>query len=420
MKSLPIVQNLLKNTTTDFRFIPFGIVLIYLSLLLFSEFALGSYAIIGNYFRIYPIPYFVDLEILLCGVDAIREGLDPYQAICFEGEAYFNYPYIWGFLSVFPFMTAANHIAIGLIMAILFFALIYQFIGKINFKESLLYALVFISPAVMLGLERGNSDVLIFLILMSIPLLFYRSKWITSLLIIFTSFLKLFPIGAVVALFLGKKESFRHKALLVGVTIVSLTLYVYFLLENILQVSDKTPRPFKEASYGLGGFPSFIVDYFNVDMANRWVVFVSLGALLILAFLVVIKTLKISIERYVIQEDKKGVAFFMGSGIFLFTCLIGYNWEYRLIFLIFTLPQLFSWLRQGLYLAKLITATYIFLVWCSLIVPVFNLFIPDGFAYVIIYNLTIILFLSFSMSYFKFLEAYYFAEFKSNSISIKP
>jgi len=403
----------------DFRFIPFGVVFIYISILLYSEFVLGSYAIIGNYFRIYPIPYFVDLEILLCGVDAIREGLDPYQAMCFEGEAYFNYPYIWGFLSVFTFFTASNHIYIGLAMLILFMAVVYKFIGKLNFKESLFYTLILISPSIMLGLERGNSDVLIFLMLMLIPLLFYRSKLGTSLIIVVASFLKLFPIGAIVAVLLGLKQTMKYKLLLFSSACLALVVYLLAFKDNIIQVSDKTPRPFKEASYGLGGLPSFVMDTFQIDSSKTWLVFLFFGLVVVAIFLLLVYKAKFSIENHQLLSDRKGIAFLMGSGIFLITCLIGYNWEYRLLFLLFAMPQVFFWIRHSLNLARLILLTYILLIWCSLIVPVFSRILPNGYANLIIYTLTISLFLMLALLYFKFVVSYVKKHLNYNSFSVK-
>ena len=119
------IKELLQDNKKDFRIIPFGFVLIYILILLFSEFYLGSYAVIGNYFRIHPIPYFVDLEILLCGIDAIRESANPYDEICYIGTGSFNYPYIWGFFSFIPFITTSNLIYIGFGLALTLFSGLY-------------------------------------------------------------------------------------------------------------------------------------------------------------------------------------------------------------------------------------------------------------------------------------------------------
>ena len=39
-------------------------------------------------------------------------------------------------------------------------------------------------------------------------------------------------------------------------------------------------------------------------------------------------------------------AFWLGAGIYIGTFLLGNNWDYRLIFLLFTLPQLTFWVRS--------------------------------------------------------------------------
>lgn len=386
------IKQWVNNDKIDFRFLPFSLVLLYVIALLCSELYLGSYAVLGRYFRIYPIPYFVDLEILLCGIDAIREGANPYTALCFEGEAYFNYPYIWGFLSIFPFITAANHIYIGLSLIILFFLSLYFFIGKLSFKQALFYAAIFISPAVMLGLERGNSDVIIFLILMLVPLFVYKSKILSSILILCTSMLKIFPIGALIWLFNNpKKDLTKSVWLFIGV-VFSFLIYIYLMLDSIIQVSDKTPRPYKEASYGLGGMPSFILGFFNVSAEQSKWIFLGFALLCSMLFLIIYKYLNKKVGLPKIEQNAKGAAYLMGSGIFLMTCLIGYNWEYRLIFLIFTLPQILKWGKEYRILKMAFLFAFLLLAWCSLILPVVGLLIPNGFAYFIAYILTMVLF----------------------------
>jgi hypothetical protein len=39
-------------------------------------------------------------------------------------------------------------------------------------------------------------------------------------------------------------------------------------------------------------------------------------------------------------------AFRMGASIYIVTFLIGNNWDYRLIFLLFTIPQMLAWLKS--------------------------------------------------------------------------
>src|SRR5204862_8302919 len=128
------IKLLLQDNNRDFRIIPFGFVLIYILVLLYSEFFLGSYAVIGDYLRIYPAPYFWDLKVLLCGLDAFREGADPYSAICFDGSSTFNYRYIRGNLTLFPFLTISKLICLGFVLALTFLTTLYFFIGCINFS----------------------------------------------------------------------------------------------------------------------------------------------------------------------------------------------------------------------------------------------------------------------------------------------
>jgi hypothetical protein len=60
-------------------------------------------------------------------------------------------------------------------------------------------------------------------------------------------------------------------------------------------------------------------------------------------------------------------AFRIGSSIYIGTFLIGNNWDYRLIFLLFTIPQILAWLKtqvqfesiSGLALMAIILTTWL-------------------------------------------------------------
>lgn len=330
-----------RKTAKDCRFITFSVVAAYIALMLFSEFYFGSYCRIMKYFIGSPAPYFIDTQVLLTGIDAVRAGLDPYSR---EANSqlllgFYNYPLSWTWFSFLPFLKVSNTIILGLTLLLLFFISLYFFIGKINLTESIVYAIIFTSSACMLGVERGNSDLIIFMVLL-IPIIQHGSQKILALVVLAAGILKFFPIAGLVGLAYHIKQSRKQTLLLFLGAGMLFLFYAFIMRENIMAVSKVTPRPFECLCYGLGTVPSYLQKRLNSPGPHIWAPYLLLLAAGFISFYFTVRK-KISKLRF--HSDKFGMAHIIGSAIFVASCLIGYNWEYRLVFLVFTIPQTLKW-----------------------------------------------------------------------------
>jgi len=81
------------------------------------------------------------------------------------------------------------------------------------------------------------------------------------------------------------------------------------------------------------------------------------------------------------EKDNHIDAFRLGSMIYLGTFMLGNNWDYRLLFLIFVIPQLVSWAINSSYyvawVAKLTILAILISLWSLLISRFINL-VPLG------------------------------------------
>jgi hypothetical protein len=66
-----------------------------------------------------------------------------------------------------------------------------------------------------------------------------------------------------------------------------------------------------------------------------------------------------------VLSDRNLAAFRMGSSIYVGTFLLGNNWDYRLAFLILTVPQLFEWARSQNHKYRTIAVVSVFLLMAS-------------------------------------------------------
>ena len=117
---------LTKKKYLNFKY--YGIIIVFLAALLFSlmllfEYKLGSYTIGIRTLKIpiYPMPYFLDLKLLLCGIEAIGKGINPYGELYCWPQQNFNYPISWSIFSLFPFVKADNNVIIGIIVFFTFY-----------------------------------------------------------------------------------------------------------------------------------------------------------------------------------------------------------------------------------------------------------------------------------------------------------
>ena len=310
------------------------------------------------------------MKVLLCGIDSIRNHQSPYENICFgSSHAIFNYPIIWGIFTIFPFFTLSNSFEIGFGLIIIFLILFFNFISKINLFESIIYSLFIISPAVALALERGNSDLIILIFLLLI--LYFKNKiLIQSFFILLFSMLKLYPIAAILMIIVDKISK-RYKFVIFAVFLLLFSLYAFLSVDNIGLVSNKTPRPFEGWSYGLGTIPSLLYLHFN---QHKVLIFISFISCLLFWLIIVCKKIFPFLQTMVVENGVIGKAYFMGSGIFIFTCLIGYNFEYRLIFLLLTLPQILYWTKQRIFLSYFAIIITLLIVYQTAIVKFFKFF----------------------------------------------
>ncbi len=332
-----------KKAPRDCRIIVFSCVAAYMAVMLFAEFHYGTYGRIIKSLGIFPIPYFIDLQALLTGLDAVRSGLDPYCAEANVRLAYgsYNYPAMWTWLSVLPFLKVANSFILGVILLVAFFTALYFFIGRISLFESIAYCFIIISPAVMLGVERGNCDLIVFLLLL-VPVFCHYSPNLLAASALLAGMLKIFPISAIMGLAYHFRNSKKQTVFLFVTAVIFFLAYLFIMKENILTVHRTTPKPHVGFCFGLGVLPALLQDCFPDARDKIWLPYLaSLPAGVVLFYFLARK----NISALNFSCGKFGIAHIIGSAIFITACMIGYNWEYRLVFLLLAMPQTLTWAR---------------------------------------------------------------------------
>ena len=192
----------------------------------------------------------------------------------------------------------------------------------------------------MLGVERGNVDMLLFALIVLGLVLLRRNAWAGAAPIVLAGILKYYPAFAGVVLVRLRR---RWPAAIVSAVI--LAAYAVATLNDIRTLRHVVPRVVVN-SYGAGVVVEALrlahVSWVQSAAEVRYVrlAVIALGLLLALGFLLVGRAGGTVDER---RLD----AFWAGSAIYLATYVFESNFDYRLVFLLLCIPQLCAWARRG-------------------------------------------------------------------------
>src|SRR5581483_484817 len=148
---------------------------------------------------------FLDMRVITGSAESLAAGYDPYINNPYDPlHRLFNYPLIWHVVLKSGInLHWTNPLAV--ICIALFFLGLALFPGKLTYPAIILLLLITFSPAVMLGVERGNVD-LVFFFLISIALILVEISNLAALLLLLLGVLfKLYPVFSL-GLFLDVKK----------------------------------------------------------------------------------------------------------------------------------------------------------------------------------------------------------------------
>ena len=257
-----------------------------------------------------------------------------------------NYPRIWQCLFWLP-INGDHLVILAGTFILLFFVGIFLFLKTIDIQTALFLGAVTFSPSAIFGLQSGNNDLVVFFFVALALRLGYRSKLWGSIAMFFAAILKVFPIFGLAQLLTEDKRDFWR--LLMPLAALFL-IYFWLSLDDFRQIYNVTPRG-RSGAYGVYVLPMMIE-----KILQRWTVFPELRAWVIaaapvffygVAGLIFLISLYALIDKNASPRPVSGVhisPFRVGACIYIGSFLLASNWNYRMIFLIFTIPQLCAWL----------------------------------------------------------------------------
>ncbi|MBQ3367604.1 DUF2029 domain-containing protein [bacterium] len=335
-------------------------IVLLVSIFLLCSRACTSYGGSSYLFRFFAVPVrepcFADLRTITAGAESRKQGFDP--MIKNPGDPWnrvMNYPRIWQSLYLFR-IDESDTVSIGILFVSLFLFGVCLVLPNAPNVTILTTILALLSPVVLLGIERGNTDLFMFFLIALAVFLINKNKFFLSSIVILSAvFLKLFPIFAAVTFFRSdKKRSFRF----LGIVTVVFIVYLAVTFPDLILISKGTPRPVFFA------FGKDVVWIKTLMINESFGVFVKYCSYLILAicavtafFMLFRNSLPVKFEESLALDS-----FRAGAIIYIGTFLLGSNFIYRLMFLIFVIPQLVIWIQSFSGKYKILSFTAFFLV----------------------------------------------------------
>jgi hypothetical protein len=289
---------------------------------------------------------FFDMHVINDYAACAAKGVDAYAPhACNEDN--FNIPPIWlwlGFLGIdgsdSSWLSAAVITAAVIVVVLLFR-------GR-SWSHGVVALAAIISPSVMMGVERGNLDLLILALVGSAALIYQertagRACGALAFLCLGVT-LKLFPMFCVSLVARFSRQTFIFASALAALSLI----YLDVIMKYVLLIRRNVPTTFI-LSYGYKTI--FLgVDHMRseaglspIGLADTWLPLSTAAVVLISAAAAALTSFHNRREFCSVDRSAAGTAFVFGAGIYCGTYLLGTNFSYRLMFLLLCLPQLQDW-----------------------------------------------------------------------------
>lgn len=293
------------------------------------------------------IPAYIPFSDLIAHInfyDCFKSGIDIFTEKCPKflyapGGLISTHPPIW--IQIVKFFHLYKNINFNIFVIVsyfIYFCLFFNFFNIFKSYQSKIFLVIFLlSTTNFILLERYSTDLLIFIFTSLI--IFFRHNIIKLLLIFIGTTLKFYPFFLLL-IFIKDKRFFLVSTL----TLILFLCFFYFdeissTNKNLIEIAYFTAygsRTMFKALYFFLENHNSILNQGNVDLFKN--IFVSLiitySIILVLLGYFYAKSKSSNILSQVEQ------LFLIGSSIYIGTFVFGANADYRLIFLIFTIPYI--------------------------------------------------------------------------------
>jgi hypothetical protein len=223
-----------------------------------------------------------------------------------------------------------------------------------NALEFLASSMLIFSPSIMLGVERGNMDLLIFTMIVIAGYMIFSKLFLFRsfgfLILYFAAFLKFYP-AASFGILINTIKTKLNFWLMVLFTALLLGIFFWLTYTDLLLLKNNIPRPSGWLSFGVASF-------YRSTISGNWLTVATLLTIVIL-FAIALKISNRTNITEIPTNPLNKIFFLLGTFNLTFCFFVNTNYDYRSLFFILTFPYFFELLQNGN--TKLFTRCLIFL-----------------------------------------------------------
>jgi hypothetical protein len=296
---------------------------------------------------------FGDLRNVTTAWECVRRGISVLPVNpCDPQQRPANYPRLW-LAPSFLGLGESSTVALGIVVAGVFVVAALAVVPPgASTKAGLLYGAAVCSPAVMLGVQRGNVDLLLFALLALAVIVSTRRArgWIAANVLVFiAAVLKLFPIFA--AGFLLRRVRRGAPAAATVAVVAGFAIYALATLGTIRAIERAVPQS-DVLSFGVRRVSEWLGAVTGAQSSLRaWdgIVVLAVAATVALGR----RRLRIALRA---GDGRELDLFWAGACVYVGCYALFRSFDYRLAFALMTVPQLTRWAgsRSLLALATLV------------------------------------------------------------------
>ncbi len=251
-----------------------------------------------------------------------------------------NYPFNYGnillYIPYFKSLEKFYFFYIPIIICFLFIFSIVSLIKPKNFFEFFLLILIIFAPSSLLAIERGNTDIVVFLFIVLI--VYFNSSTLNFLILTLVSLAKYYPLTLMVNFFIEKKRSIIQIIITLLLFIMTFGFFFYLTGESLelFQHKLKMISPTWGNQFSIRGLSLVLKKLKDFDYSTVLIIsYIFFIFSSIVSFKIFQKSNFISKVNISFFEEK---LFILGGNLSISVYLISDNVHYREIFLILLLP----------------------------------------------------------------------------------
>lgn len=299
------------------------------------------------------VPPFYDLRaITSSAADCATSPHDvyPYINAACNPWSWFNYPPMW--LLIGKLGVNESHTPwLAVLFELPALILIVVILRGRSIRAGILSLALVLSPSTILAFERGNIDILEWVLICAAALVFKENRPIRAAITValLTLGVALKFLAAFCCILCIR---FRKTAVLISVVLLLFTLgYIYSILDVMPVIRKATPvSPY--ISYGylviFNRLEILYAPYLGLNLtglAKSYIPIIAVTFVCLSAAAITIYLWRRGEEIGRIADHSVGTNFLFGSAVYCGTFLLATNYTYRLIFLILCLPQILDWIE---------------------------------------------------------------------------